>query len=54
MEEEINDQHEEMMSQEMSDKDYALSNDSCFDSEMENDDIIEIIYRNLNRAPYVL
>jgi len=32
MEEEINDQHEEM-----SDEDHALSDDSCFGSDMEND-----------------
>ncbi|EGI66934.1 hypothetical protein G5I_04503 [Acromyrmex echinatior] len=37
--EEINDQHEEM-----SEKDHALSNDSCFGSDMENnDDKIEIV-----------
>jgi len=40
MDEEINDQHKEM-----SDEDYALSNDSCFDNDMENDnDTIGIIY----------
>ena len=43
--EEINNQHEEMSHQEMSDD---LSSDSCFDSDMENDN--EIIYRDLNRA----
>jgi len=43
--EEINDQHEEMFEQEMSDEDNALSNDSCFGSDMENDDdIIKVIY----------
>jgi len=42
--EEINDQHEEMSDQEMSDEDHALSNDSCFGCDMENDDnIIKII-----------
>ena len=35
----------------MSDEDHALSNDSYFGSDMKNDDdTIEIIYRNLNRA----
>jgi len=51
MEEEINDQHEEISDQEMSDEDHALSNDSYFGSDMKNDDdTIEIIYRNLNRV----
>ena len=51
MEEEINDQHEEISHQEMSDEDYALADDSCFDSDIENDDnTIEIIYRDLNQA----
>jgi len=45
MDEEINDQHEEMSIQEMSDEDHALSNDSCFGSDMENDgDIIEVTF----------
>jgi len=51
MEEEINDQHEEISDQEISDEDNALSNNLCFGSDMENDDdIIEIIYGELNRA----
>ena len=53
MDEEINDQHKEMSDQEMSDEDHVLSNDSCcrFGSDMENDDdTIEIIYQDLNRA----
>jgi len=42
---EINDQHEEMSIQEMSDEDHALSNDSYFGSDMENDgDIIEVTF----------
>ena len=46
MDEEINDQHKEM-----SDEDYALSNDSCFDNDMENDnDTIGVIYWDLNRT----
>jgi len=49
MAEEINDQHEEISDQEMSDENRAVSNDSYFDSDMENnDDIIEVIYRDLN------
>ena len=51
MKEEINDQHEEMCDQKMSDEDHALSGDSCFGSDMENDDdTIEVIYRDLNQA----
>jgi len=51
MDEEINDQYKEMSDQEMSDEDYALLNDLYFGSDMENDDdITEVIYRNLNRA----
>ena len=51
MDDEINDQHEEMSDQEISDEDHALSNDSCFGSDMENDDdIIEVIWRDLNRT----
>ena len=40
-----------MSDQEMSDEDHALSNDSCFNNDMENDDdIIEVIHRDLNRT----
>jgi len=47
IEEELN-RHEEMSDQEMSNEDHALSDDSCFDSDMENDDgTIEVIYRDL-------
>ena len=49
--EEINDQHEEMSDQEMSNEDHALSDDSCFGSDMENDDdTIGVIYRDLNQV----
>jgi len=37
-----------MSDQEMSAEDHALSSDSCFDNDMENND--EVIYRDLNRA----
>jgi len=48
MDEEINDQHKEMSDQEMSD---ALLNNSYFGSDMENDDdIIDVIYRDLNQT----
>ncbi|KYQ52675.1 hypothetical protein ALC60_08207 [Trachymyrmex zeteki] len=51
MDEEINDQHEEMSDQEMSNEDHALSSDSCFDSDMDfDDDSTQVIYRDLNRA----
>jgi len=51
MDKEINDQHEEISDQEMFDENHALSNDSYFGSDIKNDDdIIEVIYRDLNRA----
>ena len=41
MEKEINDQHEEMFDQEISDEDHILSNASCFGSDIENNDTIK-------------